>query len=155
MCRLFAALVLLPALACAPKLIPETNIVATPESQAIYALMGQYRQAVEGRDVDGIMKLVSKSFFENSGTPEANDDYNYDALAKRLQSWAEQVKSARVALQVKGILVDGATARAPYFFDTSYQIEAASGAVWKRNTDVKEMRFKKDDDGVWRIAAGI
>ncbi len=153
--RVFAALALLPALACAPKMIPDTNIKSTPDTEAIYSAISQYGKALEARDVDGIMKLVSKDFFETSGTPEAGDDYNYDGLAAKLKAWAEQVKTVRAMIQVKGIAVDVDRAKAPYFYDISYQLEVSGQLNWKRNTDVKQMQFKKDSDGVWRISGGI
>jgi ketosteroid isomerase-like protein len=154
--RVLAALALVWSAACAPKLIPETNILATPDNEAILKVVAQYRQALEGRNVEGIVKLTSKDFFENSGTPEPSDDYNREGLERRLKGWAEQVKAVRASFEVRSVrYLEEGQARAAYFFDVSYQIEGTGGPIWKRDTDVKEMRLKKESDGVWRIVSGI
>ena len=92
-------------MACAPKLIPGTEIKDTTDSRAILDLVGTYKNDLEAKNVEGILKLVSKSFFENSGTPEGTDDYDYAGLEQKLRGWAEKTKAVRAAIEVKDVFI--------------------------------------------------
>jgi len=140
---------------CTPKLLPGTEIRDTPDSHDIFEVLGSYRASLEGRNVEGMMKLVSKSFFENSGTPEGGDDYDYPGLEKKLKGWAETTKSVRASIDVKNIIVTGETARVQYYFDVNYQIPGPNDVpLWKREADTKEMSLKREGSA-WRIVSGI
>jgi hypothetical protein len=153
-----AGLALVTALAttgCAPRLLPGTEIRDTPETHDIFEVLGSYRAALESRSVDGIMKLVSKGFFDDGGTPEGADDFDYAGLETRLKKWAENTKTLRATLDVRNILVEGETAKVQYFFDVNYQIPGPDGvALWKRESDTKEMALKREGSA-WRIVSGI
>ncbi|HEY3451589.1 MAG TPA: hypothetical protein VGK67_34845 [Myxococcales bacterium] len=151
---LFACLIAL-ILGCAPKLIPGTEIKDTSDTRAILDLVGTYKNNLEAKNVDGILKLVSKTFFENAGTPEGNDDYDYAGLEQKLRSWAGTTKAVRGAIEVKDIFVDVDKAVVRYFFDVSFQIPGPDDTMqWKRETDTKEMQLKRED-GLWKITSGI
>lgn len=140
---------------CAPSLIPGTEIKDTPESRKIVDVVSNYRAGLEGRNVERIMKLVAKTFFENSGTPEGDDDYDVQGLEARLKTWAEQTKAVRASIELKSMVIEGNRARLTYFYDVNYQIPGTDGVpLWKRDTDTKEMTLVKEG-GVWRIQSGI
>lgn len=149
-----AALAMLFA-GCAPKLIPGTEIKDTSDSRAILDLVGTYKNDLEAKNVDGILKLVSKTFFENSGTPEGTDDYDLAGLDQKLRAWASKTKSVRAAVEVKDVFVDGDRALVRYFFDVSFQIPGPDETLqWKRETDTKEMQLKREE-GAWKVVSGI
>jgi hypothetical protein len=144
------------AAGCGPKLIPGSEIRDTDENREILAVVAQYRSALEARNVDGVLALVSPGFFENSGTPEGGDDYNYDGLKQKLTAWTRSVKTVRIDLQVKQIFIDGEKARAQYFYDLNYLMTstASETPVWKRESDTKEMHLMREK-GLWKITSGI
>ena len=140
---------------CTPKLVPGTEIKDTPDARQILDLIGNYRVSLEARNVEGVLKLVSGSFFENSGTPEAGDDYDRAGLEQKLRAWANKTNAVRATIEVKDILVNGDTAHVRYFFDVSFQIPGPDNSLqWKRETDTKELVVKRED-GTWKIASGI
>ncbi len=140
---------------CAPRLIPGTDIKDTSDTRDILDLVGTYKNALEAKDVDAILKLASKSFFENSGTPEGGDDYDFAGLEQKLQAWAAQTKAVRAALEVKDVFVEGDKAVVRYFFDVSFQIPGPDDTLqWKRETDTKEMQLRREE-GAWKITGGI
>lgn len=140
---------------CAPRHIPGTEIKDTPDARQILDLVGTYKAMLEGRSVDGILKLVSPTFFENSGTPEGADDYDYAGLQQRLTAWAGKTTALRAAIEIKDVFVDGDNAHVRYFFDVSFQIPGPDSTTqWKRETDTKEMVLKRES-GTWKIASGI
>lgn len=142
-------------MACAPKLIPGTEIRDTDENRQILEVMGAYKNALENRNADGIMKLVSPAFFDDGGTPEGGDDFDYQGLRAKLTTWVEKTQAVRASLQVKRIDVVGAMATVRYYFDVNFQIRGPDGApIWKRETDTKEMKLRLEN-GRWMIIRGI
>ncbi|MBI5542530.1 MAG: hypothetical protein HY901_01475 [Deltaproteobacteria bacterium] len=140
---------------CTPRLIPGTEIRDTTDTRQILDLVAAYKAGLEGRNVDAVMRTVSKSFFESSGTPEGEDDYDYAGLEQKLRKWAEATKVVRAGIEVKQILVEDSKARVQYFFDVNYQIFGPESTLqWKRETDTKEMSLKREG-GAWRIVSGI
>ena len=107
--RLALAALLLAAAAplagCTPSLIPGTDIKDTTDTRAILDLVSAYRTSLEGRNIDGMMKLVSKTFFENCGTPEGNDDYDYAGLEQKLKGWSKAAGFAprQVTIELRGV----------------------------------------------------
>ncbi len=149
---------LLPLAACGPKLIPGTDITATDDNQAIVDVLDNYRRAVEAKNVEGIMKLVSSDFFEDAGTPDGKDDYSYAQLEERLKGWADSVRQVRMELNPKSIVVaeDGNTAQLRYFYDINFQLVGGEGQPdkWEHDSDFDEMTLKKVN-GAWKITSGL
>jgi hypothetical protein len=153
-----AALFLLAApalMGCPPSLIPGTEVKDTPETRAILEVVAGYKNALETKSVDGVMKLVSKTFFETSGTPEGNDDYDFAGLENKLKEWAAQTKSVKVTLEIRDVVTEVDSTRVRYFYDSNFQIPGPDNTLlWKHDSDTKEMTLKREA-GVWRITGGI
>ncbi len=150
MSRLSVALALV-ASACAPRLIPGTEIEDTDDNQRILSVIEQYRRSAESRNVDAMEALISPAFYDDSGTPDTTDDLDSASLKTRLsKEWKGRVKTVRLDVQVKKIFVDGDTARVRYFYTLRYQI----GESWKQDLDTKEMLLRREA-GTWKILSGV
>lgn len=146
---------LLAVAACGPKYIGETEIPNTEDNRAIVDVIAAYKKALEARDVDAIMALVSPGFFETSGTPEGSDDYDRAGLERKLTDWFSHVRALKADIRVKSIDVTDDKASARYFFEFNYQIAPPGELpVWKREADTAEMRFVLED-GAWKVVAGL
>jgi hypothetical protein len=150
MSRRFFAIALVTA-ACAPRLIPGTEIEDTDDNQRILNVVEQYRRSAESRNAEAMSALISSGFYDDSGTPDTSDDLDSSGLKTRLtKEWKERVKTIRLDLQVKKIFVDGETARVRYFYTLRYQI----GDSWKQDIDTKEMLLRREG-GAWKIMSGV
>jgi hypothetical protein len=130
-------------------------VLDTPDTRQILDVITAYGHALQEKNTEKVMALVSKDFFENSGTPAGDDDYDCEGLKKKLVDWTAKVVAVRADLEVKNIVVQGDAARAPFFFEVNYQLKGADGAlVWKRENDTKEMHLRRES-GVWRVTSGI
>ncbi len=148
-------LALIAPLACAPKLIPGTEIRDTDENRQVLDVLSAYRTALENRNADGVMKLVSPTFFDDGGTPDGSDDFDYKGLKTRLANWVEKTQAVRANLQVKRIDIKGGFATVRYFFDVNFQVRGPDGApVWKHESDAKEMKLRIEN-GRWMITRGL
>ncbi len=141
--------------ACAPSLIPGTEIRDSDENRQILAVFSAYRAALEARSVDRIMKLVHPSFFDDSGTPDGRDDFDYKGLNAKLATWVEKTRSVRANLQVKQIEVKENLATVKYFYELNYEILGPDGApAWRHDSDSKETTLRRVD-GRWMIIRGL
>jgi hypothetical protein len=142
------------ALACAPRLLPGTDIKDSPDSRAIAAQVEAYRQAVERLDPPGIVALTAPVYFDNSGTPSPEDDVDRAGLEKRLQD-LKQLTDVRFQLTLRRIDVQGDTAGAEVFFDEYYRVKTPNGSVVPRHdADVHRLALKKID-GKWLFVSGL
>lgn len=153
--RLLALLALgAVCLACAPRVLPGTEIKDTPETRAIANLLETYRQAMERRDAQAVLDLAATGYFDNSGTPEPTDDVDRNGLATRLDELS-QLSDLRFKIGVRSIEITApGEARADVFFEQFYRVQTPNGAVARRDSDVHRMTFAKEGKD-WRFTSGL
>jgi hypothetical protein len=83
--------------------LPGTTIVASDTSREILNTIEEYRTKLMEKDVDGLLLLASDKYFEDGGTPQANDDYGLDGLAAILRGRLQRVESIRYEIQYKSL----------------------------------------------------
>lgn len=142
------------AAGCAPRLLPGTNIRESPDTQAIYERLEQYRQAMERRDPDAVLAMVAPDYFDTAGTPEAGDDVDLEELERRLPADLQGIEGLRIDLTVRDIQVTGDRATAEVFYEAFYRVRTPSGLVPRRDADVHQMRLRKID-GEWKFTGGL
>jgi len=141
-------------LACAPRVLPGTEIKDTPETRAIATLLETYRQAMERRDAQAVLALAAPGYFDNSGTPEPNDDVDRAGLATRLDELS-QITDLRFQLALRSVEVTApGEARADVFFDQYYKVQTPNGPVARHDSDVHRMTFKKEGKN-WLFTSGL
>lgn len=155
MVRLSAVLVAAAsAVACSPRLLPGTDIREDRDTRAIYDRVLAYRDALQRRDPQAILAMVSPDYFDTAGTPEPEDDVNRDLLAQRLPADLEKVDSLRLDLTIRKIEVHGDRAVAEVFFDGWYRVKTSAGAVPRRDSDLQQLRLRKLEDQ-WLFTGGL
>jgi hypothetical protein len=150
---LAAALAALPLAGCVHN-IPNTEIPDTPDNRAIIEVVDQYRKAFDRRDVQGVMVLVSRGYFDDAGTSDKSDDVDYARLPRVLTETFARVSQMRLELGVTGIATRGDEASVDLFYDALYKIATPGQAVAKRDADVQRMLLKREGQA-WRISSGL
>src|SRR5512147_843774 len=87
------------------KYIPYTRVIDTPQNREVLKVVEAYRLAIERKDAPALLLMASPDYFEDSGTPNADDDYNYDGLKQVLARRLTQVEQVRYSLQYMKIEV--------------------------------------------------
>lgn len=150
-------LALLPALACSARQIPGTSVEDTPENRVIVDIINNYRIAVENKDMNGILELVSRDYFSNYGTTaDAEDDYGYEQLVRNiLPVLRDDVKSVHYVIYVRRVTFprDNICYADIEFSYKFFYVEQGKDR-WKVGTNLDRMEFMKED-GVWRITSGL
>jgi hypothetical protein len=140
--------------ACTPRNIPGTQIPDTEDTRAILNVMEHYRASLEARDAKGVQLLVSKSFHDNVGTEDPQDDLTYANLPQALPALFSRLDSPRVDIEVRSVTLtkDGA-AHVVYYWNASWR---APGLLDRpqRDAELEQMVLQKEG-GQWLIVSGI
>lgn len=151
--RLLAASLILAA-ACAARHIPGTDIRDTPDTRAIVGIIDTYRKAVEQRDAQAVLALVSQNYYDDAGTPDPADDMDYSQLVKTLPEDYKKLAAVRLDIAIKDVVVNGDHATADLYYDSHFRVNTPRGEVPKAESDVNRMTFQKEA-GVWKIIRGL
>ena len=154
MSRCLAALLALAAAAGCTRKIPGTEIDDTKDNRAIAATIDAWRRALDARDANGIVALVSDQYFDDAGTGDPADDLDRSQLPKALADTLSRLPSVKLEVAVTRIEVDGDKAAAFMFFDSRYRVATPRGEIAKRDADVSRMTFRREAGG-WRISSGL
>src|SRR4051812_34998726 len=115
--------------ACAHEaMIRGTSIPDTQENNEIIQVVETYRQRMLEKDVDGLMLLASKSYSEDSATPNADDDYDYEQLPTVLRKSLTRLKSLHYEIHYKKLThVDKNTVELEVVRTGAFELAAESG----------------------------
>ena len=141
--------------ACAPKRIPGTDIADTSDTRAILNIVEKYRSAVEQRDSDGVLKLVSLTFKDDAGTATPEDDLDYHALQKKLPERFAKLDEVHLDLSIRKVSVNEDTGRASviYYYNMSFKMPGLSART-RSESEIKQMWLKREQ-GEWKITSGV
>jgi hypothetical protein len=142
--------------ACAPKRIPGTDIVDTTDTRAILNIVERYRSAVESRDSDGVLKLVSMTFKDDGGTATPEDDLDYQALQKKLPERFAKLEDVHLDLSIRKVSVNEDTGKASviYYYNMSFKMPGLSSRA-RSESEIKQMWLKREKGGEWKITSGV
>lgn len=141
--------------ACSPALIPNTDVVDTPENRDIITFCERYRRAVELKNVGQLLEMAAPDYYEDGGTLDPTDDLDRAGLAEYLRNKYVETESVRYEIRYRRVspgrqnrlLVD-------YTYSASYRVPTANGAEWRRK--VSENRLEIVPNGEkFQIVAGM
>ena len=150
---LCAALALATLAGCLPRRLPGTDIEDTPDSRAVLDVLSAYTRALEARNADAILKLVSPSFRDDGGTGTPQDDLDAARLKELLPERLARVEDLRLDITVKKMAFAGDEAEIVYFYQSSFRVPAFSNKP-KNESGLKKMELHKED-GAWKMVSGI
>jgi hypothetical protein len=151
--RSLAALGVLTLAACARN-IPNTDIRDTEDNRAIIDVVDAYRKAFDTRNVDGVMALVSTTYYDDAGTLDASDDVDFINLPVVLKDTFARLSQVRLEFGITSIEVNGDKATAELFYDAKYRVSVGKSEVAKRDTDLQRLKFRKEGTA-WKIVTGL
>src|SRR5262245_19173469 len=95
----------IPAAGCSKTNIPNTDAddEGISDNRKVIAFCEKYRRAVEDRDVDAPIAMVSPRYFETGGNAKSSDDMDYNGLRKYLQEKFKQTKAIRYEIRYRRI----------------------------------------------------
>lgn len=142
--------------ACGGGTLPRTEIPDTDDNREIYDRVLHYRDLMEERNVDGILEMVSRDYYENNGTTETDrDDYGYETLRDEvLPKLRENIQAVQYQVLLRRIEVDDDRARADFEYFYRFKFVEGGEEGWAQKNDFNRLEFKRED-GTWKIVAGL
>ena len=141
--------------ACGARRIPGTEIEDNDDTRAILKVMEQYRAALEARDAQGVLNLLSDSFKDEGGSSKMEDRMDLATLQKKLPSELAKVEDVKLDLSVRKIEIfsETSTASAVYTYNLTFRMPRLNNKP-QSESEIKQMWFKRDK-GQWKISSGI
>ena len=134
MIRLSVLLLAITACAAQVKYVPGTRVPYSEANDSVLKACEDYRLAVERADVDALMLMAHKQYWEDSGTPSGSDDYGYDGLRNVLLTRLPKASDIRYSMRYvnvrqscSGELHPGCRAAVDVLIDASFTITDALG----------------------------
>jgi ketosteroid isomerase-like protein len=148
------ALLLALSAACAPSLLPGTDVKETKDTRAIYDVIQKWVDAMNARDVPAVLGVVAPDYFDDAGTPDPADDLDRGKLEKALGEDLARVEGSKLAVTIRRIDPTGDAATAELYYDSYYRVQTPSGPVPRRDSDVYRLKLKREG-GAWKITSGL
>ena len=132
-----------------------TSIPATEDNLAIVETIEQYRAFLIEKNIDGLLLLASKKYFEDGGTPQANDDYGYEGLRAILTSRLGRVQSLRYDIEYQKVTLRGDQAEVDAFLNGAFELQSETGERYRRVNDHHRFVLERQSNGKWRFLNGM
>ena len=129
------------------KMIEGTTIKDSDENRELYDIMQKYNKYLEAKDIDGIMSLVSKRYYDNSGTIDNADDFGYSQLKDILTKRFSQIKEIFQTIKVRKIVHSKSDNKyyVTYEYNAKFLMNIGSNSEWHKKSDINQMVFQKED----------
>lgn len=134
-------------LGCKPSLLPGTKIEDTPENQAVVRFLEKYRNAVQTRSADDVLKLVASDYWEDGGTTNQADDYGVEKLERELAERFSHTRVIHLELLVQHVAHEENRVFVDYKYSQRALLALGSGDKWVSHTDVNRLVLRKTGDG--------
>ncbi len=141
-------------ISCTTRYIPNTEIPANDDTEAIFSIIGAYQAALEEKSIEKIQSLISPNYYDDFGTKENSDDLDYFALQKRLESDFESMKKISLDLKILQIQVDKDRAHSDLHFFYRVLVQLPDKEMWKSHDDHSRLHFVREENH-WKIVAGL
>ncbi len=137
----------IPSLGCGAALIPNTDVEDNAENRQIIEFMEGYRHAVEDRNIGKLLKLASPDYYDDSGTPSANDDVDYEGLATKLATWKERLVKVRYEIRYRRVTRVRERIFVDFTYTGSFHLKTEAGDHAVRRLEDNRVVLAQNDDG--------
>ena len=149
--------------ACAHQVryVPGTRVVYSDANKSVLDACEQYRLAVERGDVDALMLMAHKQYWEDSGTPSGSDDYGVEGLRNVLLTRLPKASDIRYSMRYVAVrqqcteLKAGCRAAVDVLIDASYTIANAIGRPIRPDKRDQNQLVLEWDGHRWLFLSGM
>ncbi len=159
-----SVVLLLTLAACAHEVhyVAGTRIPYSEPNKSVLEACEQYRLAVERGDVDALMLMAHKQYWEDSGTPSGSDDYGYEGLRNVLLTRLPKASDIRYSMRYvdvkqscQGDLQPGCRAWVDVLIDASFTITNALGKPMRPDKRDQNQLALEWDGHRWQFLSGM
>ena len=159
----FYFVVCLAVSACAHQThyVAGTKIPYSSINESVLKACEDYRLAVERGDVDALMLMAHKEYWEDSGTPSGSDDYGYEGLRNVLLSRLTKASEIRYSIRYVAVhqqctdLQPKCRAAVDILIDASFTITNAIGKPTRPDKRDQNQLVLEWDGHRWLFLSGM
>ncbi len=118
--------------ACARSVIPNTDVEDNSSNREVVKFVELYRKAMERRDVAKLLSMAAPSYYDDNGTPNATDDFDYNRLKDELNSLHEKTLEVRYEIRYRRVTYHLPQIWVDYTYTGRFRIKTADGDHWVR-----------------------
>jgi hypothetical protein len=157
--RLLGAVLLVAAatstVACSKTYIPNTDVEDTGPNREIILFCERYRHAMEDKDVTQLLKLMSRTYFEDGGTTKNEDDADYDKVREFLTGEFLRTASIRYEIRYRRItLTETNHVYVDYTYAAAWKLPGVKQDVWQHKVADNRLDLVREGD-TFKIVAGM
>lgn len=93
--------------------VPGSRIPYSEANKSVLDTCEEYRLAVERGDVDALMLMANRQYWEDSGTPSGSDDYGYEGLRQVLMTRLTKASDIRYSVRYMDVKQSCTSLHAP------------------------------------------
>jgi hypothetical protein len=144
------------AIGCGPGYLDAgEKVPATDVNKQLFDVLKAYHQAVEGKDVGALKRLVSPKYHSNGGTTErTDDDFGIDKLDTHLPKLRDNVKKVQLRMKLIDMQVDGNEATVDYEFVGRVLLTEGGIDSYKTWNEFNRMKLEREGSR-WLIVGGL
>lgn len=132
---------------CQKRTIPNTEIEDNSFNRTVVDFCERYRHAVEEQNVGLLLTLASPRYFDNSGTPTAEDDVDRTRLEDVLKKRLTGLKEIRYEIHYRTVYELDNVVYVEFVYNTAYQYEVGGELRWSNRTADNRLELEAVDDG--------
>ena len=153
---------LLPLLAglaaCSHATIANTPIPDTGENRQVLDVLARYKVAVEAKDLDAVLQLVSTDYMDVTVPGRAVDPHDFAGLKNALLKEFQNTRTLKLEVHPRNVRVQGDEANVDYFyvvrFDPIMPNAPNGDSKWHSEPDDGRLKLRKQN-GQWKIVSGL
>jgi hypothetical protein len=137
------------------KLIPNTRVPDTTINRELINVVERYRREMERLNAAGVLTLIHPGYDDNGGTPDAQDDLDYDRIKGLLATKFKNATRVRFRIDYRRVETKGREATIDAWIDASFVYKLADAMPrYQRFADHNRFRLLKEE-GRWRFTSGL
>lgn len=142
--------------------IPGTEIPDTTENRDILQVLERYRKSFVRKDAAQVLATAHKTYHDEGGTDDPNDDVSYTELGPLLRRRLSQLDSIRFTMDYLEVHVHGDRAVCRVWIDASFRMKPLLDTqglprqqpVFSRTQDYNEFELIREGN-TWLISRGM
>ncbi|HEY1956166.1 MAG TPA: hypothetical protein VGH28_11140 [Polyangiaceae bacterium] len=151
----FLAVLATTSVGCTTTLIPNTTVADTSENRHVIQFCELYRHAMEDKDIGKLLALVSPRYHDDAGTPNGDDDTDYDTLKVFLGDRFQKTSDIRYEIKYHEVVfAENNHVYVNYKYSASYRVPTTHGNEWHHTVADNQLDLVPDGDS-FKILAGM
>jgi len=139
---------------CSAAYIPNTDVEDSDENRKVVEFCEVYRRAVERKDIQGLVSLASKQYYEDGGNVDATDDIDFAGLREYLESKFDEAKGIRYEIRYRRVTRDEQFIYVDYTYSGSVRLPSIDGEQWKSTVEENRLELVAAGDS-FHIVRGM